>query len=223
MSFILDALRKSEHDRQRQAAPGVADLRPAVAAQSRLPAWAIALGILLLVNIVIVAVLVLRNVEPTDEETSAAPTAAASPPPGSEAAAPTSQPAPSQATAEKPLGGISASVFRNEGLNTPAAPEQAVVGEEEPATVASSGVHEEPEILEPLPTLDEMTARGTALPPMHLDIHVFVAKATGRFVFINQRKYREGAQLPEGPVVERITREGVVLTYGGRRFLMPRP
>ena len=123
--------------------------------------------------------------------------------------------------AEKPLGGVSASVFRTEGLNAPAASEEPEASA--PAVVAPQRGEEGPEILEPLPTLDELAARGTVLPPLHLDIHVYIAKPSGRFVFINQRKYREGAQLPEGPVVERITREGVVMSYGGSRFLMPRP
>jgi general secretion pathway protein B len=220
MSFILDALRKSEHERQRQTAPGIADLRPAVAARSGLPAWAIALGVLLLANIVIVALLVLRNVE--SREDGRAATRPEVPPRASVAPAPAAQPVPTQNAPAKPASGVSASVFRAEGLNVPAAPQEPVANEPEPAAPAGA-VDREPEILEPLPTVDEMVARGTVLPPLHLDIHVFVAKPSGRFVFINQRKYREGAQLPEGPLVERITREGVVLTYGGSRFLMPRP
>jgi general secretion pathway protein B len=220
MSFILDALRKSEHERQRQAAPGIADLRPASPHPPRLPAWSIALGILLLANIVIVAVLVMRY-----GDSNASGAAKDDPSPASSIATPaaTTQSAPAPKAPEQPLGGVSASVFRSEGLNAPAAPKEPVAVEDEPATSPSSTVDAEPEILEPLPTIDEMVARGTTLPPLHLDIHVFVAKPSGRFVFINQRKYREGTQLPEGPVVERITREGVVLTYGGSRFLMPRP
>src|SRR5688572_9029663 len=60
VSFILDALRKSEHERQRQGGPGISDLKPAIVA-ARLPGWAIALAALLLVNIVVVLVLVLRG------------------------------------------------------------------------------------------------------------------------------------------------------------------
>ena len=43
-----------------------------------------------------------------------------------------------------------------------------------------------------------------------------------RFVYINMRKYREGAVLPEGLAVEHIRRDGVVLNYQGVRFLLPR-
>ncbi len=42
MSFILDALRKSEHERQRSTAPGIAQV-PFGAPHRELPRWAIAL------------------------------------------------------------------------------------------------------------------------------------------------------------------------------------
>jgi len=36
------------------------------------------------------------------------------------------------------------------------------------------------------------------------------------------RKYHEGNTLQEGPVLERIRRDGVVLNYQGLRFIVPR-
>jgi hypothetical protein len=36
------------------------------------------------------------------------------------------------------------------------------------------------------------------------------------------RKYREGAELQDGPTLERIRRDGVVLSYDGLRFMVPR-
>ena len=35
-------------------------------------------------------------------------------------------------------------------------------------------------------------------------------------------KYREGASIDDGLMVERIRRDGVVLNYQGLRFLLPR-
>ena len=43
-----------------------------------------------------------------------------------------------------------------------------------------------------------------------------------RFVFINMSKQREKSQLSEGPIVEEITPEGVILEYSGTRFLLSR-
>jgi len=76
---------------------------------------------------------------------------------------------------------------------------------------------------EVLPTLSDVVARGTQLPDMHLDIHVHSSNPAERFVFVNMRKYTEGQALNEGPVVERIRTDGVVLNQHGIRFLLPRP
>ena len=63
MSFILEALRKSEHERQRQAGPGIAEL-PIARPASRPPVALIAVGGLLAINLVIVLVLLLRQGAP---------------------------------------------------------------------------------------------------------------------------------------------------------------
>jgi general secretion pathway protein B len=60
MSFILDALKKSETDRQRQNGPALFEVRVAPP-RSGLPLWAIALAVLLAVNLVIVAWVLLRK------------------------------------------------------------------------------------------------------------------------------------------------------------------
>ena len=74
-----------------------------------------------------------------------------------------------------------------------------------------------------LPTINEVTLTGAqALPELHLDVHVFATRAADRFVYVNMRKYHEGATLQEGPTIERIRRDGVILSYQGLRFLLPR-
>ncbi|MDY6947659.1 MAG: general secretion pathway protein GspB, partial [Pseudomonadota bacterium] len=75
---------------------------------------------------------------------------------------------------------------------------------------------------ETLPTLDDLSASGTNLPELHLDIHVNSQNPAERFVFVNMRKYLEGETLKEGPSVERITGDGVILNQRGLRFLLPR-
>src|SRR4029077_9458987 len=76
---------------------------------------------------------------------------------------------------------------------------------------------------EVLPSINEMNLTGSqALPELHLDVHVYATKPAERFVYINMRKYHEGNTLQEGPVVEHIRRDGVVLKYQGLRFLLPR-
>src|SRR6185503_18490240 len=78
MSFILDALRKVEHERQRQAGPGIADIRAGTASRSSFPVWALALGGLLALNMIVVIVLAYRD-HPTPEVTAPVNVAAPAP------------------------------------------------------------------------------------------------------------------------------------------------
>jgi len=74
-----------------------------------------------------------------------------------------------------------------------------------------------------LPTIHQLRADGVlVLPDLHLDIHVYSENPDDRFVFINMSRQDEGSQLDAGPVVEEITADGVVLTYQGLTFLLPR-
>ena len=66
MSFILDALKKSETDRQRQASPALFEVKVAPP-RRKLPVWAIALGALLAVNVTVLAWVLLRQPEPGGE------------------------------------------------------------------------------------------------------------------------------------------------------------
>ena len=73
-----------------------------------------------------------------------------------------------------------------------------------------------------LPTIDDVSAVPGGLPEMHVDLHVYATNPQDRFVFVNKRKYREGETLQEGPRIEQITRDGVILNQQGRRFILPR-
>ena len=72
------------------------------------------------------------------------------------------------------------------------------------------------------PTQAPATDLPQGLPELSVDLHVFAADPAKRAVFINGRRYTQGAQIAEGPVVEEITREGAVLSWRGRRFVLPR-
>jgi general secretion pathway protein B len=75
MSFILDALKKSESDRQRQSGPALFEVKVAPP-KSGFPVWAIAIVALLVVNMIIVGWMLLRRAS-HGEETAA--TSAATP------------------------------------------------------------------------------------------------------------------------------------------------
>jgi general secretion pathway protein B len=70
VSFILDALRKSEHSRQRSTGPGLAEI-PVVATRPQTNVWAWAAVALLVVNLVAVGVLLLKRGAREDAATSA--------------------------------------------------------------------------------------------------------------------------------------------------------
>jgi general secretion pathway protein B len=219
MSFILDALRKSENDRQGSAPAEFTTVASGGDALAT-PRWLWVLGGLLLVNAVVLAFLLLRTgSEPVADAAPATPpvvevpqTADASP-----------------ATAVEPSFSVRVAEARRDRPVVEAAPKpQPVAADPSPAVVASpppvqaaSATPTRQTLL--LPTLTELRTNGTLnLPDMHLDIHVYSGNADDRFVFINMSKYRERSKTKEGPVVSEITAEGVVLDYQGTTFLLPR-
>lgn len=67
-----------------------------------------------------------------------------------------------------------------------------------------------------IPSLWELPANlQEKLSDLKINIHVYNAEASQRFVIINMHKYREGDRLePSGMRLERITREGIVINHG---------
>jgi general secretion pathway protein B len=107
MSFILDALKKSETDRQRHTGPALFEVKVAPP-KARFPVWAVAIVALLVINMVIVGWLLLRRSSRSDDTNAqSAPPVAASP------AAPAA-PTPANITAYNsgpPNNGTSQQVF----------------------------------------------------------------------------------------------------------------
>jgi general secretion pathway protein B len=236
MSFILDALKKSELERQRQNVPGLMDTRMS-ARRHRLPVWAMALGALLGINLIVLIVVLTRGGKP-----AAAP---ATPPPAAVSAAPAAPdhfspldtapdttpeyapeipvtatdnppPAPAEPARIAPIG-VAGTAGTARGFRRP----DPILTEQQTREEAREDAREDNG--EVLPTISEVNLTGAqALPELHLDVHVYATKPAERFVYINMRKYREGAILQEGPTVERIRRDGVVLDFQGLRFVLPR-
>jgi len=205
MSFILDALKKSEAERQRQQVPGLMDSGMR-ARKRRLPAWAIVICVLLGINVLILAAMLLR------QQTPAAPPAP--PPPSASPGA--AKPAPHFSPMDSsPVYAPEIPVDEpNTRAVAPAAPAA-------PAARASAENNAQDD--EVLPDINQVSlSGGQTLPDLHLDVHVYATKSADRFVYINMRKYREGAVVQDGLTVERIRRDGVVMNYQGLRFLLPR-
>jgi len=220
MSFILDALKKSETDRQQRSSAEFSKV-PTSGGPARAPGWLLILGVLLAINLVVLLGLFLK--------------------PGSEPAN-----SPSAALIETgTLAANDASAVPTERVGSDQgspsfASRVAEVQRSRPATTDNNSIvaaATEPETAAVLPVLRNDTARDTAslptiyeviadgsvvLPELHLDIHVYSEARQDRFVFINMSKQREKSQLSEGPLVEEITPDGVILSYRGTSFLLPR-
>lgn len=209
MSFILEALRKSELERQRQSGPSIAEL-PVARADRRLPAALIAIGLLLAVNAAVLSWFLLRETPAP----AAGPAASIGVDPAPAAPAPAvAAPAPREETLARAAAGGYAEAF------APATPESRVPGAPDPtllpvapATVA----YAEP------PPVDVSQQPPAGVAELNVDLHVYAEDPARRAVFINGRRYTEGMALPEGPMLEQITRDGAVIIYRGQRYLLPR-
>lgn len=242
MSFILEALRKSEHERQRKIGPSLADvqIRPQ---RSEKPWWAFAVGALLLINLAVLLVVLIRGGDakqteaPAQTETLSPPaatpaptrnTAVAATPPPAYSPRPTSSPSPLAAEAARSESAYSYPPEQPDLAAAAAVPDgPPIVRPIQPPTVAPARTPAQarmpaPEENEVLPTLSELSGSGMSLPDLHLDIHVHSPDPSQRFIFVNMRKYVEGQTLSEGPTIERITADGVILNHRGMRFLLPR-
>jgi|SRR6056297_3143272 len=249
MSFILDALKKSENERQGQRGLGVADV-PVAREAPGAPVWIWWLLGLLAVNVIVLLAVLLRpEAEPAAGAATDAPAAGPAesrPATVPERVAPelaalvdrtrterlsatppdTGYGAADEASAAGPSAhspSVDGPSADSPSVDSPSASPGADAPEgevtQQPQAAAASG--EEQALA--LPTLDEIRVRGdTGLPDLHLDIHVWSEQPRGRFVYVNTMKYREGDDLAEGPRVASIVRNGVVLEHNGRRFLLPR-
>lgn len=212
MSFILDALKKSETDRQQRGTAEFANVPTSSRRREGAPAWIWIVGVLLLVNLGVLVGIMLRPDTRTAETVSR---------PAEERQVPVAA-APAE---DRPAGDFASQVAaarenappRAEPVEVTKAPTR----QPEPAarvTIAPPSVD-----TARLPTFQQVQADGTlSLPPLHVDIHVYSELAKDRFVFINMAKHNEGSLLAEGPLVEEITPDGVVLSHNGTTFLLPR-
>lgn len=225
MSFILDALRKSETERQKAQVPGIGDA-PMVVHHKHVPRWTVGLIACLSVGLVVLGWFWLRDAGTGADQDMAAASTQATSAAGVASQAVTGTSA-SPLPPASPAGGVDTVSFRIGEIRDLS--EEALQG-----TVAASVASAEnapappaavlaPEVLAaPMLTLAQYRATGGALPELNLELHVFSPTAAERFVFINSTKYVEGQTLTEGPRLGAITPDGAVLIHEGRSLLLPR-
>jgi len=200
MSFILDALKKSETERQQQAGGEFSSV-PSGSGEPQPFRWLWILALLLMVNAAILVGVLMRS----DSKPGA--------PPAVEKAPVETPPIAEQSFEEK----IAAAK-----QNQPPPVEEAA-NDPQPRKQQAAARPVAPSSTNRVPTIDEVRLDGTLqLTDLHLDIHVYSDEPADRFVFINMAKLREGSRLEEGPVVSEITPDGVILEHRNTTFLLPR-
>lgn len=248
MSFILDALKKSENARQRQSGPGFAGL-PEKTQTRRLNVWPWIIGALLLVNAVVVSVILLREQPetpavpagstppsvspaapaPAAPRSSDKPVVASVPPatrtaPGRPAAASTAERPAQRPDRDQPAVRSLADEARSGSeTSSPAqtAPTQPAAARQSAPPAAADLPSVDTESAADLPSVQELYLSGELSgPQLNLDLHVYYPQASRRVVFINGKRYREGDELDAGVSVKEIIPAGVIMTRRGRDYLL---
>ena len=238
MSLILDALRKSEAERQRGKSPGLFASTPGLPMplRERLRLWPVLVFLLLLLasawviwrgesqraesEAAAVAAVVPRaedGVEVIDPvvDVPAAATAATQPPPA--AVSPVNPGAPTSQAASAGTSPPPARITAPAPITTQPEPAIAL-----PAPPVSPTAAAEPAD-ESLPTAAILDAGTRAsLPPLKLSMHVYGDDPAKRFAIVDGKRVGPGSLLGTG-VVEAIRRDGVVVNINGQRLLLPKP
>lgn len=251
MSYILEALKRAEHERSASLA-GVTDTAstPGTHARLRPTTLALAAATVFLAGVG-VAALLFRSppmAAPTADSAVPYPSSriaagpAAGPIPAS--AAPAATPAavlPSEPTAKPEVEAAAdpaaeplplddyeslddiAPVFQGSAVMPTAAPVART-----PAAPAAAAPEPPPGAVDGAPqrtlppTLNEMPADFRAgFPDIDLQVHVHDTDPARRWVMIGNRRYPEGGTLDSGPRIAEITADGVIFELGGQRTFWP--
>ena len=250
MSFILEALKKSENARQRQSGPGFAGL-PEKTETRRSNIWPWIIGALLVINAIIVSVILLRDKPErvAAPAVSLPPSATATPPapaamqPADQAPAPSAAP-PTQAEPASPSRRRPRTSWRSAPtamspryarwrMKPAASPRPRHLRDRADADGATQQPVQQPPAshragIQPagvsaaeLPSVQELYLSGELSgPQLNLDLHVYFPQSSRRVVFISGKRYREGDQLDAGVTVKEIIPAGVILSRRGRDYLL---
>ncbi len=228
MSYILEALKKAEQERDIGAVPNLATPHEVEHPQPRSYRWLWVIVALLSINVVLV-VLLLQDRDAEVAGTAQAPPEPRPPLAGDGPAQPIRQ-AGEVTISEAP---VPEKTRVPESGQMPSAGELVVLPE--PANVQNS---------RPLPVPEEELDKRTdamaaaedisRLPSWYelpqefrnrldlprLDLHAYSEEPQNRFILVNLKKYREGERLESGLVLEEILPDGMVMSYRGERFLV---
>ncbi len=248
MSYILDALRKSDQQRQRGAAPTLL-MGQSTAVAPKQPAY-LFYGLLALV--LLGAGMMIGWLRPWQAEQSAPGTASVAAAKPSEAGmrqsvtarneiapapearvrgaaaaaqtAPAMSPVPERAPVQVPAPvPLKSQPPASAGAETPGKAKDAVAAvsgkaASVPRQLPGTAAAESTPAQNVIPLADLPLALQQELPPMTITVHAYSARPGDRMVGINNRMLREGDNVAPGLKLEQITPEGMVFGYRGYSF-----
>jgi len=217
MSFILDALKRSERERARVAAEAAPVEEGAAHRAAPAVTWIVIS--LLLVAFVLAGAWWWWRSGTVPSRVTEIPVALPAP-------APVPAPAPKAEPAARPKPAVGAAPAPRAEI--PATPATATPAPERPPpiTVPPTPPPTGPVVIDPkvVPFLSQLPADfQQSLPPMTVNIHVYVPDESARVLFINNRQVQKGEWLSGSVRLEEIVADGAVMSYQGVRFKLPRP
>jgi general secretion pathway protein B len=231
MSYILEALKKSDQEHFLGSVPDLATPHEVKPAQARSYRWLWVIVTLLSVNVVLVVMLLKdKNAEVAD-----LPAAAQVQVPLEPQTAPINDQVvqPVQEASETRISEAPTPEKTAPPRNEPILAKGGVVVLPEPAYLQNPKPSILPEAELYMPTDGMITTEDNSqlqswfdlpqefrnkLDLPRLDVHVYSQEPQGRFILVNLKKYREGEELPNGLVLQEILPDGMVMSYQGERF-----
>lgn len=227
MSYILEALKKSDQQRQQGAAPTLMSVpTPVEDTRQRTSPW-----LLTLAAIVFIAGILIGWLQPW----KAGQTVATVTPPEERAAVKVLAVNPPSASPAPLSGPVDATVVaRNQGQVSPPQPLQVPQAPAVRATLSALPANHAASVKELAPAAPAKSPGATEqhviakaelppaiqqeLPGMAVSLHAYSSKPSNRLVSINDKLLQEGDSLVPGLVLEEITRKDMIFTYKGFRF-----
>jgi general secretion pathway protein B len=226
MSYILDALRKADQERNLGEVPDLEAAHWGVRRHSRSQYWKWAVGSLLVFNVLLVAYLVIdRDPESVAQyQARQAPVEKTTPVPVPVVPVPEAQTGTQLTETRRPRVPVRTPVARAPATQpepVPAAvsapPPASLPGAPAtPAAPAAAGEFSLPEWSE----LSLEFRSRFRLPS--IDVHVYAEDPGRRFIMADLKKYREGETLENGALLEKIHPGSIQLNYEGTRFRVDR-
>lgn len=228
MSFILDALRKSEnkrHNQHRDSARAVYETQEPKPLKSR--RWVVALVLVLLINLILVLWMTsFRQKIPVESPVTNLPTPPTVDSPSAPIAVSSESKAVEPAPAAAPEQPDLTIEVATESESRPIEPEV----ETQPAppeiisTTSQTESTDEPIVVSKLYSISELpSALRSRVTALQMPLHAFNANnPTAGMVQIDGRLLRAGDRIANDLKVEEITADGVILRSEEYRFLLPR-